>query len=597
MAAINTPNGFNLDNSGKRVVVDPVTRIEGHMRCEVNLDENNVIRNAVSTGTMWRGLEVILRGRDPRDAWAFTERICGVCTGTHALTSVRAVENALGIMIPENANSIRNIMQLTLQVHDHLVHFYHLHALDWVDVVSALNADPKKTSELAQSISDWPKSSPGYFRDIQNRIKKFVESGQLGPFMNGYWGNPAYKLPPEANLMAVAHYLEALDFQKEIVKIHTIYGGKNPHPNWLVGGMPCAINVHDTGAVGAINMERLNLISSIIDQSIEFIDKVYIPDLIAIASFYKDWLYGGGLSSKSVMSYGDIPDKANDYSASNLLLPRGAIINGNLKEIHEIDLTAPDQVQEYVTHSWYKYADETKGLHPWDGVTEPNFALGANTKGTRTAIESLDESAKYSWIKSPRWKGHAMEVGPLARYIIGYAQNNPEFKDPVDKLLSQLGLPLEALFSTLGRTAARGLEASWAAQKMRYFQDKLIANIKAGDQTTANIDKWHPETWPKSAKGVGFTEAPRGALGHWIVIEDSKIKNYQCVVPTTWNGSPRDANGNIGAFEAALMNTKVEVADQPLEILRTLHSFDPCLACSTHVMSPNGQEMANVKVR
>ena len=597
MGVINTPNGFNLDNSGKRVVVDPVTRIEGHMRCEVNLDENNVIRNAVSTGTMWRGLEVILRGRDPRDAWAFTERICGVCTGTHALTSVRAVENALGIMIPENANSIRNIMQLTLQVHDHLVHFYHLHALDWVDVVSALKADPKATSALAQSISDWAKSSPGYFRDIQNRIKKFVESGQLGPFMNGYWGNPAYKLPPEANLMAVAHYLEALDFQKEIVKIHTIYGGKNPHPNWLVGGMPCAINVHDTGAVGAINMERLNLISSIIDQSIEFIDKVYLPDLKAIASFYKDWRFGGGLSFKSVMSYGDIPDKANDYTASNLLLPRGAIINGNLKEIHEIDLTAKDEIQEYVTHSWYKYENEQKGLHPWDGITEPNFELGDNTKGTRTAIESLDESAKYSWIKAPRWKGHAMEVGPLARYIIGYAQNNPEFKEPVDKFLTDLGLPFEALNSTLGRTAARGLEASWAAQKMRYFQDKLIANIKAGDESTANIDKWDPSTWSKSAKGVGFTEAPRGALGHWIVIKNGKIKNYQCVVPTTWNGSPRDAAGNIGAFEAALLDTKVEVADQPLEILRTFHSFDPCLACSTHVMSPDGQEMAHVKVR
>lgn len=597
MGVINTPNGFNLDNSGKRVVVDPVTRIEGHMRCEVNLDENNVIRNAVSTGTMWRGLEVILRGRDPRDAWAFTERICGVCTGTHALTSVRAVENALGIMIPENANSIRNIMQLTLQVHDHLVHFYHLHALDWVDVVSALKADPKATSALAQSISDWAKSSPGYFRDIQNRIKKFVESGQLGPFMNGYWGNPAYKLPPEANLMAVAHYLEALDFQKEIVKIHTIYGGKNPHPNWLVGGMPCAINVHDAGAVGAINMERLNLISSIIDQSIEFIDKVYLPDLKAIASFYKDWRFGGGLSFKSVMSYGDIPDKANDYTASNLLLPRGAIINGNLKEIHEIDLTAKDEIQEYVTHSWYKYENEQKGLHPWDGITEPNFELGDNTKGTRTAIESLDESAKYSWIKAPRWKGHAMEVGPLARYIIGYAQNNPEFKEPVDKFLTDLGLPFEALNSTLGRTAARGLEASWAAQKMRYFQDKLIANIKAGDESTANIDKWDPSTWSKSAKGVGFTEAPRGALGHWIVIKNGKIKNYQCVVPTTWNGSPRDAAGNIGAFEAALLDTKVEVADQPLEILRTLHSFDPCLACSTHVMSPDGQEMAHVKVR
>ncbi|MEB4590271.1 nickel-dependent hydrogenase large subunit [Candidatus Thiothrix sp. Deng01] len=597
MGATNTPNGFSLDNSGRRVVVDPVTRIEGHMRCEVNLDDNNMIRNAVSTGTMWRGLEVILRGRDPRDAWAFTERICGVCTGTHALTSVRAVEDALGIQIPENANSIRNIMQLTLQAHDHLVHFYHLHALDWVDVVSALKADPKATSELMQSVSSWPKSSPGYFRDVQNRIKKFVESGQLGPFMNGYWGNPAYKLPPEANLMAVTHYLEALDFQKEIVKIHTIYGGKNPHPNWLVGGMPCAINVHDTGAVGAVNIERLNLVSSIIDQTIEFIDKVYIPDLIAIASFYKGWLYGGGLSSTSVMSYGDIPDKANDYSPNNLLLPHGAIINGKLQEIHPVDLRNPDEIQEFVTHSWYQYPDESKGLHPWDGVTEPNFALGANTKGTRTNIESLDEAAKYSWIKAPRWKGHAMEVGPLARYIIGYVQGNPEFKEPTERLLSVLKLPLEALFSTLGRTAARGLEASWAAHKMRYFQDKLMANIKAGDLATANIDKWDPASWPKSAKGVGFTEAPRGALGHWVVIEKGKIKNYQCVVPTTWNGSPRNPAGNIGAFEASLMNTKVEVADQPLEILRTLHSFDPCLACSTHVMSPDGQEMANIKIR
>lgn len=597
MATINTPNGFNLDNSGRRVVVDPVTRIEGHMRCEVNLDENNMIRNAVSTGTMWRGLEVILRGRDPRDAWAFTERICGVCTGTHALTSCRAVEDALGIDIPENANSIRNIMQLCLQVHDHLVHFYHLHALDWVDVVSALQADPRQTSALAQSLSSWPKSSPGYFRDIQNRIKKFVESGQLGPFMNGYWGNPAYKLSPEANLMALTHYLEALDFQKEIVKIHTIYGGKNPHPNWLVGGMPCAINVHDTGAVGAINIERLNLISSIIDQCIEFIDKVYIPDVIAIGSSYKDWLYGGGLSSTSVLSYGDIPDTANDYSESNLLLPRGAIINGDLSKIHQVDLRDPEEIQEFVAHSWYQYPDENKGLHPWDGITEPNYELGKNTKGSRTHIEELDEAAKYSWIKAPRWKGHAMEVGPLSRYIIGYAQNNPEFKEPVDRLLSTLGLPLNALFSTLGRTAARALEASWAAHKMRYFQDKLMANIKAGDSSTANVEKWEPSTWPKTAKGVGFTEAPRGALGHWIVIENGKIQNYQCVVPTTWNGSPRDPQGNIGAFEAALLNTKVEVADQPVEILRTLHSFDPCLACSTHVMSPDGQEMAEVKVR
>jgi len=592
-----TPNGFSLDNSGKRVVVDPVTRIEGHMRCEVNLDENNVIRNAVSTGTMWRGLEVILHGRDPRDAWAFTERICGVCTGTHALTSVRAVEDALGIPIPENANSIRNIMQLTLQAHDHLVHFYHLHALDWVDVVSSLKADPKATSALAQSISDWPMSSPGYFRDVQTRIKRFVESGQLGPFMNGYWGSPAYKLPPEANLMAVAHYLEALDFQKEIVKIHTVYGGKNPHPNWLVGGMPCAINVDEVGAVGAVNMERLNLVSGIIDRTIEFIDKVYLPDLLAIASFYKDWTYGGGLSSQAVMSYGDIPDHANDDSASNLLLPRGAIINGDLSKIHEVDLRDPEQIQEFVDHSWFRYDDESKGLHPWDGVTEAHYELGPNAKGTSTRIEAVDEGAKYSWIKAPRWRGHAMEVGPLARYIIGYAQGNPEFKEPVDKVLKDLDLPLNALFSTLGRTAARGLEASWAAHKMRYFQDKLMANIKAGDTATANTDKWEPSRWPKRSKGVGTSEAPRGALGHWIVIEKGKIANYQAVVPTTWNGSPRDPQGNIGAFEAALLNTPLAKADEPLEILRTLHSFDPCLACSTHVMAPDGQEMTRIKVR
>lgn len=595
--SIQTPNGFTLDSSGTRVVVDPVTRIEGHMRCEVNLDEDNVIRNAVSTGTMWRGLEVILKGRDPRDAWAFTERICGVCTGTHALTSVRAVEDALGIEIPENANSIRNVMQLTLQAHDHLVHFYHLHALDWVDVISALQADPKATSELAQSISAWPLSSPGYFRDIQNRLRRFVESGQLGPFMNGYWGNPAYKLPPEANLMAVTHYLEALDFQKEIVKIHTIYGGKNPHPNWLVGGVPCAINVNDTGAVGAVNMERLNLVSSIIDRTIEFIDKVYIPDLIAIASFYKDWTHGGGLSSQAVMSYGDIPDRANDDSADNQLLPRGAIINGNLAEVHDVDLRDPEQIQEFVTHSWFSYPDESKGLHPWDGITEPNFVLGPNTKGTRTHIQAIDEGAKYSWIKAPRWRGHAMEVGPLARWVIGYAKGIPEFKEPVDKVLTDLGLPLPALFSTLGRTAARGLEASWAAHRMRYFQDKLMANLKAGDSATANIEKWDPKTWPRQTRGVGTTEAPRGALGHWIVIEDGRIANYQAVVPTTWNGSPRDPAGNIGAFEAALMNTPVAVADQPLEILRTLHSFDPCLACSTHVMSPDGAELTRVRVR
>ncbi|MBS1129927.1 MAG: Nickel-dependent hydrogenase, large subunit, partial [Proteobacteria bacterium] len=596
MAAYET-QGFKVDNSGKRVVVDPVCRIEGHLRVEVNLDDKNVIRNAVSTGTMWRGLEVILKGRDPRDAWAFTERICGVCTGTHALTSVRAVEDALKIQIPENANTIRNLMQLNLYIHDHLVHFYHLHALDWVDVVSALKADPKATSALAQSISSWPLSSPGYFRDIQNRLKKFVESGQLGPFMNGYWGNPAYKLPPEANLMAVAHYLEALDFQKEIVKVHTIFGGKNPHPNWLVGGVPCAINLEGVGAVGAVNMERLNLVKSIIDRCAEFVEQVYIPDLLAIGSFYKGWLYGGGLSSKNMLSYGDIPQKANDYTSGNLLLPRGAIINGKLDEIHPVDLKDPEQVQEFVAHSWYKYPDESKGLHPFDGVTEPSFVLGPNTKGTKTNIKELDEGGKYSWIKAPRWRGHAMEVGCLPRMVLGYLQPKqyPEIHGLVDGALKKLDVPVTALFSTLGRTAARGLETAYCVKLQQQQFDKLMTNLKSGDLNTANIEKWEPSTWPKEAMGAGFTEAPRGALGHWIRIKETKIDNYQCVVPTTWNGGPRDHKGQIGAFEASLMDTPVAKADEPLEILRTLHSFDPCLACSTHVMSPDGQEMTTVK--
>jgi hydrogenase large subunit len=595
--SITTPNGFQLDNSGQRVVVDPITRIEGHLRIEVNVDQDNVIRNAVSTGTMWRGLEVILRGRDPRDAWAFVQRICGVCTGVHALASVRCVENALGIDIPENANTIRNIMHLTLYSQDHLVHFYHLHALDWVDVVSALSADPAATSALAQSISPWPLSSPGYFRDLQNRLKKFVESGQLGPFRNGYWGHPAYKLPPEANLMAVAHYLEALDFQKEIVKIQTIFGGRNPHPNWLVGGVPAPINLNDVGAVGAVNMERLNLVGRIIDRTVEFIDQVYIPDLLAIASFYKDWAsIGGGLSSKYLLSYGDLPRTANDYSPGNLMLPAGAIIDGNLNEVQDVDLGKLDEIREYVSHSWYKYGDEQTGLHPFQGETVPNFDIG-NAKGTKTRIEAVDESSKYSWVKAPRWNGHAMEVGPLARFVIGYVKGQDDIKGLVDYALGTLGVPVTALFSTLGRTAARGLECKWAADKLKAEYQKLIASIKAGDTATANMDDFEPKTWKKSAQGYGFVEAPRGALGHWIDIEDKKIKNYQCVVPTTWNASPRDPAGKIGAYEAALLDTPMHDPELPLEILRTIHSFDPCLACATHVLDMDGNEVSSIKVR
>jgi hydrogenase large subunit len=584
MASVTTPNGFDLNDSGQRIVVDPICRIEGHLRIEVNVDENNVIQNAVSTGNMWRGLEVILQGRDPRDAWAFTERICGVCTGVHALQD-----------IPQNANHIRNLMMLAQYTQDHIVHFYHLHALDWVDVVSALSADPKATSDLQQSISPWPNSSPGYFSNVQNKLKRFVESGQLGIFANAYWGSPAYKLPPEANLMATTHYLEALDFQKEIVKIHTIFGGRNPHPNWVVGGMPCSINVDDAGA---INMAWLNQVKDIIEQAITFTDQVYLPDLKAIASFYPEWAsYGGGLSGKNVLAYGEFPAYANNHTNDSLMLPQGAILNGDLSTVYDVDVRDPDQIQEFIAHSWYQYSDENIGLHPWDGVTEPNFELGPNTKGTKTNIENIDEGGKYSWLKAPRWRGNAMEVGPLARYLVAYARGRQDVKDQVDGLLAELNLPITALFSTLGRTAARGLESSWAAHKMRDVYGELMANLKSGDTSTANMEKFDPSTWETDVKGVGFGEAPRGALGHWVHIKDTKIENYQCVVPTTWNASPRDPDGNIGAYEAALLGTPMANAEQPLEILRTIHSFDPCVACATHVMSPDGEELSAVTVR
>ncbi len=602
---MNTPlNASALDNSGRRIVVDPVTRIEGHMRCEVTVDEHNVIRNAVSTGTMWRGLEVILKGRDPRDAWAFVERICGVCTGTHALTSVRAVEDALAIQIPYNAHLIRHLMDKTLQVHDHIVHFYHLHALDWVNPVNALKADPKATSALQQALSPAnPKSSPGYFRDVQTRLKKFVESGQLGLFANGYWSNPAYKLPPEADLMAVTHYLEALDLQKDIVKIHSIFGGKNPHPNYMVGGVACAINLDDVGAAGApVNMTSLNFVLERIREAREFTRNVYLPDVLAVAGVYKDWLHGGGLAAHNVMSYGTYAQVPGDTSSE--LLPGGAIIGGNWNEILPVDVRDPEQIQEFVSHSWYRYADDSRGLHPWDGVTEPSFELGPDTRGSRTNIEQLDEAHKYSWIKAPRWRGHAMEVGPLARYIIAYASGREYVKEQVDRSLATFnqstGLDLglkQFLPSTLGRTLARALECELCVDSMLDDWNALVANIKAGDRSTANIEKWDPSTWPKEARGVGINEAPRGALGHWIKIRDGRIENYQAIVPTTWNGSPRDDQGNIGAFEAALLGTPMERPEEPVEILRTLHSFDPCLACSTHVMAADGQELTRVKIR
>lgn len=586
--------------SERRIVVDPVTRIEGHLRVQATLGDDGRIADSMSTGTMWRGLEVILKGRDPRDAWAFVERICGVCTGIHALAAVRSVEDALGIKIPKNANIMRNLVNATLYVHDHLVHFYQLSALDWVDVVSALEADPRETAAIQQKISpSHPLASVGYFRDVQNRLKKFVASGQLGIFKNGYWGHPAMKLPPAVNLLAVTHYLEVLDFQKEIIKIHTILGGKNPHPNYLVGGMACPINMHDTGAQGTmVNEVTLNYMRDIAKRSLEIVENVYLPDIKAIAGFYPEWFkYGAGLSNKNVLCYGEFPEIANDWSDASMQLPRGAIINGNLNEVHDVDLRDLNEIQEFVDHSWYRYPDASKGLHPWEGITEQAFELSKGSVGDKTKFEWLGADGKYSWIKSPRWKGHMMEVGPLSRFVMGVAKNVPHIKEPAMALLEELNAPLEAVFSTLGRHAARALECRWAAQKMVQYVDDLTVNIRAGDECAANMEKWEPSTWPKEARGVGFCEAPRGALGHWCVIKDTRIANWQAIVPTTWNASPRSPSGELGAFEQSLIGTPVAVEDQPLEIIRTIHSFDPCLACATHLLSPKGEELCSVKVR
>lgn len=571
----------------KRIVVDPVTRIEGHLRIEAILDDGGSVKEAMSSGTMWRGIETILKGRDPRDAWAFVERICGVCTTVHALASVRSVENAVGITIPKNAEIIRNIMYLAQTVQDHVVHFYHLHALDWVDVVSALKANPGATATLAQKVSpSWPLSSPGYFSDIQSTVKKFVDSGQLGIFQNAYWGHPAYKLPPEANLMAVAHYLEALKWQKEIIKIHTIFGGKNPHPNYLVGGVAAALNMQGDNA---INMEQLNVVKDLIAQAQTIVSQLYLPDLLAIASFYPEWTtIGGGLGN--FMTYGDVPQNGIG-DIGKYRIPRGIILNKNVAEILPLDHTDPNQIQESIAHSWYTYPAGVEALHPWDGITEPKYT------GPAPPYTELDQNGAYSWVKSPRWKGHSMEVGPLARVLVGYASGRTEYKDVANEALGRLKLPLTAMFSTLGRTAARGLESQISATWLMEEYDRLIANIKAGDTTTADTTKWDPATWPADCKGYGAEEAPRGALCHWIHIKDQKIFNYQAVVPSTWNASPKDGQGQPGAYEAALVGTKLANSKQPLEILRTIHSFDPCLACATHVISPDGESLAEVIVR
>ncbi|WP_298592713.1 nickel-dependent hydrogenase large subunit [uncultured Mitsuokella sp.] len=621
----------------KHVVIDPITRIEGHLRTEIQVDEaTGKVTDAISSGTAWRGLELVMQDRDPRDAWAYIQRICGVCTSAHALCSLRAVEDALGITIPKNAHYIRNIMAATLTVHDHVVHFYHLHALDWVSPVEALAADPVAAANLQNTVlgayrlplhapgtsnteaydHDFPKASPQYYAELKDKLKAIVESGQLGIFSANWWDHPDYKLlPPEVHLMAVGHYLEMLDKQRELVTPHVIFGGKNPHPHYVVGGMPCSVSMQDGNA--PVNTARLDIVDRAINLGRTLANNFYIPDVLAIGSAYvkAGRVDGGGLAKTRVLGYGAYPIEPsagtqNGGFFQNLLVRCNGVVEdfgkglaaAKIYEINEADFNDPAVFTEGVEHAWYEYPEKgPKDRNPWDGVTSPKYT--GPKDGSATEWKALDEGGKYSWLKTPKWRGRVCEVGPLARYIIVYAKAQkgmlPEptwaekmMLDQIAAVSKVLALAPEVWLPTMvGRTAARALDAQLAAEVNKFFFDKLIANIKTGDTRMANAEKWDPSSWPKEAKGVGLYEAPRGALSHYIVIKDGKTANYQCVVPTTWNACPRDAVSGHGAYELAMMDTHVGIPDKPLEIARVVRSFDPCMACSTHMFNAAGEKI------
>lgn len=619
----------------KRIVVDPVSRIEGHLRVEIKVDEaSGKVQDALSSGTAWRGIELICKGRDPRDVWAYAQRICGVCTTVHALGALRAVEDALGIEIPKNANYIRNIIFASQTVQDHLIHFYHLHGLDWVSPVEALKADPAAAAALQNTVLDkyslplagpieistdaypkeFPKATTAYYKEIQAKIKKIVDSGQLGIFAAHYWDHPDYALlPPAVHLMAIAHYLNMLDKQRELVVSHVVFGGKNPHPHYIVGGMPCSISLNDMNA--PVNAERLAAVDTSINLGISAVNYFYVPDLLAIGEAYvkAGYIDGGGLAKERVLGFGDLPDEtysgtSNGSYHKNLLLRSDGVVenfgqgvaNAVFYPFNPQDLADPDVLSEGVEHSWYEYPEAGQDLHPWSGITKPRYT--GPKEGTKTSWKFLNEDGKYSWLKTPKWRGKTAEVGPLARYIIVYTKVKQGVIQPtwVEKMMVDqieavsklLNVPAEKwLTSTVGRTAVRGLEAQLFAYVNKYFYAKLIKNIRSGDTTVANMDKWEPSTWPKEAKGVGLHEAPRGALSHWVVIKDGKVANYQAIVPSTWNACPRDSKAGYGAYEASMIDTKVKIPEKPLEILKVIHSFDPCLACATHLFNAEGKEI------
>lgn len=568
----------------KHLVVDPITRIEGHLRIEAIIDENNVITDAYSSSTMFRGIEEILKGRDPRDCGLLAMRICGVCTGTHYQRSIEAVENAFSVTIPKNARLVRNLIQGALYLHDHVVHFYHLHALDWVDITKALEADPKATVAEAQKWAGlsgqraWNASEDVYIQ-VKERVQKYIKQGRLGIFGNAYWGSEGFKLTPEQNLIGLSHYLDALELQRDLAKMMAIFGGKNPHPqSFVVGGVTCVQDIK--------NPARIAEFKQLLKRGRKFIKEAYLPDVYMAGTMYgEEALNGTGGGLGNYMSYGGFNLDDLPFYKSKKLFPAGIVKNKDLSKVYEVDEA---KITEDVTHAWYK---GNTNLHPFDGVTEPNYT-GFGKKENNIAY--LDTQNKYSWIKSPLYNDERMEVGPLARMVVGFASNDELIKKYVTNFLTNANLPATVLFSTVGRTAARAIESELMADVMMDWVDELALNAANGDLSTWT--EFDFNTVAKDAKGIGLEEAPRGALGHWVKIKDGKVVNYQTVVPSTWNAAPRDYKGRMGAYEAALIGTKVANVEQPLEILRTIHSFDPCIACAVHLIDTNGKELCVYKV-
>jgi len=545
--------------------------------CEVN---DGKVTNAWSSGQMWRGIELILQGRDPRDAWVFTQRICGVCTTVHAVASVRAVENALKLEIPLNAQYIRNMIVAAHCLHDHIVHFYQLSALDWVDVVSALKADPVETAKLASTLSSWPHNTVQDMKAVQARLKKLVESGQLGIFTNGYWGHPAMKLPPEVNLLATAHYLQALEYQRIANQIVAILGSKTPHiQNLAVGGVSNPINLDSQST---LTIERLYYIKTLMDKLGDFIRNVYLVDVAAIGGFYADWTqYGAG-----VTNYLSVPEMPMDTAGTQFELPGGYITDGDLASFKPItsfqDSYFEDGVAESSKHAWYENGDGA--LHPYDGETVPQYT-------------DFQDDGKYSWVKAPTFYDQRAQVGPLANVLCMVAAGHEPTKRYLDTVINTASsiagsqIPLTALHSTIGRHAARAVRCGVIYESLQNQWQALMENIGSGD-----YDTYNRPTFPKGEiRGFGIHEAPRGTLSHWVIIRDGKIANYQCVVPSTWNSGPRDESDELGPYEASLLGNPIADPEQPLEVLRTVHSFDPCMACAIHMVDKTQREIIRVK--